>query len=277
MYEIRWPLIRCSMCALLCVACEDNVGRRAVSPIDMSTGGIPTEMDAQTPGQGGGDADGGVVVDADTPSADARSADAELPDLMADSDVATDATLSADMDLPDADAPDADSPDAEQPDAEVPDAEPLVECGDGVVEGDEMCDDGVTADCLGTHDGGDGRCVPQGTCVEDFILTDVGVCVPSVAEGQVDIFVDNFCNMRVVPESFDVPRGQRLSLTYNNHSVDYPVDVWLSYGGGFLDLPTGDAWDDRFEHCGTPRPYQAAADISTACSSFRLIINCNGR
>jgi hypothetical protein len=98
---------------------------------------------------------------------------------------------------------------------------------------------------------------------------------PPIFESGIDIFVDNFCNMQVRPVSIDVPRGQRVSLTWNNRSVDYPVDVWLSYGGGFLDLEPGTSWHDRFECCaGGNRPYDAGADISTACSEFRFLIHC---
>lgn len=98
---------------------------------------------------------------------------------------------------------------------------------------------------------------------------------PPLVESGIDIFVDNFCNMQVRPMSIDVPRGQRVSLTWNNRSVDYPVDVWLSYGGGFLDLEPGTSWHDRFEFCGGGnRPYDAGADISTACSDFRFLIHC---
>lgn len=90
----------------------------------------------------------------------------------------------------------------------------------------------------------------------------------------VDIYVDNFCRMDVIPKKFDVPAGTSLKLTYYNRSRDYPVDVWLSYGGGFLDLRQGMNWADRFEFCRYPRPYMAYADISTACSRYRLMINC---
>lgn len=91
----------------------------------------------------------------------------------------------------------------------------------------------------------------------------------------VDIFVDNFCRMDVVPKRFDVPAGTLLKLTYHNRSRDYAVDVWLSYGGGFKDLMPGMTWADRFEFCSSPRrPYMAYADISTACSNYRLMINC---
>lgn len=91
---------------------------------------------------------------------------------------------------------------------------------------------------------------------------------------NVDIYVDNFCKMDVIPKKFDVPPGTFLKLTYFNRSRDYLVDVWLSYGGGFTDLATGASWADRFEFCRYPRPYSAYADISTACSKYRLMINC---
>jgi hypothetical protein len=91
---------------------------------------------------------------------------------------------------------------------------------------------------------------------------------------NVDIYVDNFCKMDVIPKKFDVPAGTSLKLTYVNHSRDYPVDVWLSYGGGFLDLKTGTSWTDRIEHCRGLRPSKVWADISTACSRYRLMINC---
>lgn len=148
-------------------------------------------------------------------------------------------------------------------------------CGDGERQPNETCDDGVLqAACDTWHDGGDGTCVAPGVCAGGFVL-DGPDCVPSQVEPTIDIFVDNFCNMMVVPPTYDVAVGQTARFTYRNRSVDYPVDVWLSYGGGFLDLPTGDSWEDRFEHCTGPRrPRQAAADISTACSEHRFVINC---
>ena len=194
------------------------------------------------------------------------------------------------------------------PDAALPDAAPAARCGDGVVEADEACDDGNTlagdycaadcraitgrcgdgvlqnielcddgrlmAGCDATHDGGDGTCLPLGQCVDGHVL-EGDACVPRQQSAVVDIFVDNFCNMRVEPPRFVVPPGRTVSFTYRNRSVDYAVDVWLSYGGGFLDLETGTQWADRFVHCtGARRPYQAAADISTACSDHRFIIEC---
>jgi len=93
-------------------------------------------------------------------------------------------------------------------------------------------------------------------------------------EQGVDIYVDNTCKMDVIPKVFNVPRGVTLKLTYYNRSRYYPVEVWMSYGGGFTDLMPGMNWPEKFEHCRFPRPYSAYADISTACSSYRLMINC---
>lgn len=90
----------------------------------------------------------------------------------------------------------------------------------------------------------------------------------------VDIYVDNFCKMDVIPKVFNVPRGVALKLTYYNRSRDYPVTIWLSYGGGYTDLMTGGSWAEPIEHCRLPRPYNEYADISTACSRYRLMLNC---
>jgi hypothetical protein len=91
---------------------------------------------------------------------------------------------------------------------------------------------------------------------------------------DVDIYVDNTCKMDVVPKVFNVPRGTVLRITNHNRSHDYPVTVWMSYGGGYTDLMTGGTWADPIDHCRLPRPYDEYADISTACSSYRLMIHC---
>ncbi len=91
---------------------------------------------------------------------------------------------------------------------------------------------------------------------------------------HVHIYVSNTCAMSVSPMSFTVPAGETLQLTYHNHSTDYAVNVWKSYGGGYLDLAPGDSWNETYEHCFGPSPATEYADISTACSSFRLYVNC---
>ena len=98
----------------------------------------------------------------------------------------------------------------------------------------------------------------------------------TTARATVDIYVDNRCKMDVLPKVLDVaPAVTSLTITYYNRSRDYAVDVWMSYGGGYKDLMTGASWAERFEHCRLGRrPYSEYADISTACSSYRLMINC---
>jgi len=153
-------------------------------------------------------------------------------------------------------------------------ADPTLVTGSGSTPDDGRAPLDPDLGCEATHDGGDGACLPPGECAGGFVAVGDD-CLPEIAEATVDIFVANDCTMRVVPPSFDVPPGRRVSFTYRNRSADYPVDVWLSYGGGFLDLPPGEVWDDQFEHCGGGRrPYQAGADISTACSEHRFVINC---
>ena len=150
-------------------------------------------------------------------------------------------------------------------------------CGDGVRQNNENCDDGIlVAGCDVTHDGGDGVCVPAGQCSAGFELDARGDCQPFNDTPGVDIFVDNFCNMDVVPPSIHAPPGQLIHITWHNRSVDYPVDVWMSYGGGFLDLEPGTSWTDPAGLCfGGGRPYEAGADISTACSRFQFVAYCD--
>ncbi|MBL9107320.1 MAG: hypothetical protein JNL82_40900 [Myxococcales bacterium] len=146
-------------------------------------------------------------------------------------------------------------------------------CGDAVVEPGEACDDGLTPDCAGTHDGGDGTCVPAGECSPGYVLADAA-CVPERVTAHVHIMVSNTCDMTVDPESFTVQPGQQLKLEYHNHSADYPVDVWMHYNGGFTDLEPGGTWKEQYEHCFGPAPSEGYADISTACSEFHLPIHC---
>ena len=59
-----------------------------------------------------------------------------------------------------------------------------------------------------------------------------------------------------------------------HYGADYPVDVWMMYGGGYTDLAPGGTWNETYEHCFGPSPSEGYADISTACSNFRLKIHC---
>lgn len=132
--------------------------------------------------------------------------------------------------------------------------------------------------------GGDGAVV-DGSPVDAFVVdasAPLDASIPDAASPDaapllvehVHIDVSNTCVMTVSPQSYDVLPGQTLRLSYHNHSTDYPVDVWKSYGGGYLDLATGSTWNETYEHCSLTSSYTEYADISTACSSFRLYINC---
>lgn len=96
--------------------------------------------------------------------------------------------------------------------------------------------------------------------------------------GTADVIIvaDNTCKLTVTPPSFTVPKGQQLKLTYWNRSATIPVDVWMSYNGGFTDLAAGSRWAEPIPHCGRVNPYTAWADVS-ACggtSKLRMLINC---
>ncbi len=149
-------------------------------------------------------------------------------------------------------------------------------CGDGIIQGNETCDDGaIQTGCATTHDGGDGTCVPADQCVMGYVLLGDGTCQPEVANVHVHIDVSNTCQMTVMPMQLEVPAGQYMRIEYHNHSQYYPVDVWGSYIGGYTDLQPGATWDDRYRYCGNiNRPYTEYADISTACSNVRLNITC---
>jgi cysteine-rich repeat protein len=151
-------------------------------------------------------------------------------------------------------------------------------CGDGTRQSNETCDDGATTDCNGTHDGGDGSCVPIGECSPEYVLSGED-CVPEVITQHVHIYVANDCTMQVDPEEFTVPKGQKVRFEWHNHSADWEVDVWQSYIGGFTDLPPGQTWEEQFEWCANVNPYTGYSDISTVevCPDHRFYIRCNGQ
>lgn len=142
--------------------------------------------------------------------------------------------------------------------------------------------DAARADASGADAGGSGPDASRNdagadaTAIPDATIPDA-LPPPDAMTDLVDhvhIYVSNTCVMTVMPTSFDVPAGSTLRLDWHNHSADYPVDVWKSYGGGYLDLATGDTWSETYEHCAGPIPATEYADISTACSAFRVYINC---
>ena len=92
---------------------------------------------------------------------------------------------------------------------------------------------------------------------------------------DVNIDVDNACNMSVSPESINSIPGQIFYITWNNNSINFTVDIWASYAGGILDLGLLNSWVDPHGYClGGSTPYQEYIDITNECASHRLYINC---
>jgi len=70
------------------------------------------------------------------------------------------------------------------------------------------------------------------------------------------------------------------------HDETFSAPAWLKAQANLKDLEAEHArsiadpdafwasWAERFEHCKTPRPSTAYADITTSCSRYRLMINC---
>ena len=97
---------------------------------------------------------------------------------------------------------------------------------------------------------------------------------PAMATYCVDIDVANDCTMSVSPEEITIPAGQTAYFCWRNRSRDYPIEVWLSYGGGYTDLAPGATWNEPIGHCLGPTARTEYADISTACSEHRFLIRC---
>ncbi len=149
------------------------------------------------------------------------------------------------------------------------------EFGDTGEPGDtgELDDAGAIADAGALSDTPTpGDAGTSDTGVDAPIMTDAGV--PETMTYCIDIAVSNTCVMTVTPTEIDIPEGQTAYFCWRNLSRDYPVDVWLSYGGGYTDLAPGTTWNERPGHCLGPLAHDEYADISTACSSQRFLIHC---
>ena len=88
------------------------------------------------------------------------------------------------------------------------------------------------------------------------------------------VAADDCSNINADPQSFTVHADQTLFVDWQNASPSFPVDVWMSYNGGFTDLQPGSTWNEPIEHCTNINPHLEYADITTACSSFRVNITC---
>lgn len=145
------------------------------------------------------------------------------------------------------------------------DAGAAADAGAGA-DGGAGTDGGAGFDAGGSMDAGPGRDAGYDAGFDSG--------VPARSDHHIHIDVSNTCAMTVSPTSITIPAGQTAYFDWHNHSRDYPVTVWMSYGGGFTDLPQGATWDEPIGHCIGPRAHVEYADISTACSSFRFNINC---
>ena len=148
-----------------------------------------------------------------------------------------------------------------------------------------VTDTGVTVEDGGEIDGGlvAADAGIDASTIETDAGSDAGVDAPSAPSDAgvpatmtycVDIFVANTCEMTVDPEEITIPADQTAYFCWRNQSEDYPVDVWLSYGGGYTDLAPGATWNEPPGHCLGPLPHDEYADITTACSEHRFLIHC---
>jgi hypothetical protein len=81
---------------------------------------------------------------------------------------------------------------------------------------------------------------------------------------HVHIYIDNFCNVSTSPTSITVPPGGSVNIAWHNHSIDYEADVWMSYGGGYLELARGGTWNETFNWCAGVAVFTGTADIGPA-------------
>lgn len=200
-----------------------------------------------------------IAACADAPARDA-SADAPAADTARDAPARD--TLAADTPAADAPVADAPAPDAPAPDAPAPDTP--ADAGPGL---DAPAADAPAADA------------PAADAPRDAGAADAPLDVPT-GPTHVHIGIDNFCRVTVTPMSVTVPVMSRAMFAFHNHSVDYHADVWMSYGGGFLDLGLGATWNDPIGHCNTPTVHDEYADINiaggptSACPGVRFMIHC---
>ena len=173
--------------------------------------------------------------------------------------------------------------DALQPRDTIADGDPRLDANEGDASDDVAFDTGTadtgfdTAAIDAATDSGAAD-VPIDTGARD-----TGTDAPAdVATGpmHVHIDIDNFCRVTVTPASVMAGVSSRTMFAFHNHSRDYNADVWMSYGGGYLDLAQGATWNDPIGHCNTPTTHDEYADISIAgggssgCPSVRFMIRC---
>jgi pentapeptide MXKDX repeat protein len=246
--------------AISLLACSSDPPATAGNK-DAAIGDGPADLRADRPKDAGG-SDAGVP---DTMAPDTMAPDTMAPDTMAPDTMALD-TMAPDTMAPDTMAPDTMAPDTMAPDTMAPDT-----MAPDTMAPDTMAPDTMAPDTMAPDTMAPDTMAPD-TMAPDTMAPDT--VPPGPTAKFVDIYVDNFCNMQVVPPDITVGPGQTVKITWRNRSHDYAVDVWQSYGGGYLDLRPRTNWPERFEWCTGPRSYTGYADISTACSKHRFLIKC---
>lgn len=152
----------------------------------------------------------------------------------------------------------------------------------GQVDAGSDVDGGTGADASASADAGRADDASTGTDAGVDAGADAGVRIDAGADAGpaamatycVDIDVSSTCVMSVTPAEITIPPGQTAYFCWRNRSSAYPVDVWLSYGGGYTDLAPGATWNEPVGHCIGPTARTEYADISTACSEHRFLIRC---
>lgn len=238
---MRTASVMTLLVALAAGACdcgEEPRGGRARGTGRADTGGVIGDADSAGPGD---------ALDTGASADDAGGSDAGALDAGADPEDAG-AGGPRDAGASDATAADATSGDA------------------GARDTGTALDSGVTPDA--------GVATDSGVAIDAGFAPDASV--PDAGGPlHVHIEVSNTCVMSVSPPEVTIAHGERPLFSWHNHSADYPVDVWLSYGGGYLDLATGATWDEPIMHCIGPNAHDEYADLSAGgCAEYRFFIRC---
>ena len=120
--------------------------------------------------------------------------------------------------------------------------------------------------------------LPHDTAAPDHPRHDLRPDLFSLCTGDIEVKIDvsNTCKMTITPIEIVAGIKSAINICYHNISKDYEIDVWMSYGGGFLDLAKGGVWNEKFTWCTGPKPSAGYATISASggCAKQVLKITC---
>ncbi len=120
--------------------------------------------------------------------------------------------------------------------------------------------------------------LPHDTAAPDHPRHDLRPDLFSLCTGNIEVKIDvsNTCKMTIAPTEIVAGIKSSINICYHNISKDYKIDVWMSYGGGFLDLAKGGVWNEKFIWCAGPKPSTGYATISAGggCAKQVLKIIC---